>query len=450
MIPTQMKITDHVHALKIPFQLTIRPGVSIPRFVYAYLIYGKEEVWLVDAGVAGSEVAIFDYLKSTGRRPEEISLIIQTHSHPDHIGATKAVQEATGCTVAAHADERAWIEDVELQCRERPVPGFQTLVGGSVKVDRTLTDGQVLHLDNGLALEVLHTPGHSKGSIALWRPDEKVLICGDAVPLPGAIPIYEDAVESARSLRKLSRIEGVAVLLSSWDEPRRPPEAQTLLARSADYLRRIDQVVLQSVEPGSTPDPMDLCRRVLAALELPEAAASPLVARTFLAHLKSRPPIRPCNEADFEAIYSIINDAAQAYRGVIPEDRWHEPYMSSQELRREIASGVRFWGYEENGELLGVMGIQDVQDVTLIRHAYVRTRSRGKGIGGKLLGELRRLTTRPILIGTWAAADWAIRFYQRHGFRPVSTEEKNRLLRKYWTIPDRQVETSVVLAETEP
>ncbi len=160
--------------------------------------------------------------------------------------------------------------------------------------------------------------------------------------------------------------------------------------------------------------------------------------------------IRPCNSTDIEAIYSIINDAAQAYLGVIPEDRWHEPYMSREELRREIESGVRFWGYEEDGELLGVMGIQAVQDVTLIRHAYVRTARRNQGIGGKLLRELRTLTTRPILIGTWAAATWAIRFYERHGFQLVTKEEKDRLLRKYWSIPKRQVETSVVLAETTP
>jgi len=160
--------------------------------------------------------------------------------------------------------------------------------------------------------------------------------------------------------------------------------------------------------------------------------------------------IRPCDEADFEAIYSIVNDAAQAYRGVIPDDRWHEPYMPREELRREIESGVRFWGHEENGELLGVMGIQDVQDVTLIRHAYVRTANRNRGVGGKLLAELRKLTSRPVLIGTWAAATWAIRFYERHGFQLVTEEEKDQLLRKYWSIPKRQVETSVVLAEKTP
>lgn len=157
--------------------------------------------------------------------------------------------------------------------------------------------------------------------------------------------------------------------------------------------------------------------------------------------------IRPCDQGDFAAIYAIVNDAAQAYRGVIPADRWHEPYMPEDELRHEIASGVAFWGYEEEGELVGVMGIQHVQDVTLIRHAYVRTARRGQGIGSVLLAHLRTLTDRPILIGTWAAATWAIRFYEKHGFRLVTPAEKDRLLGRYWCIPPRQVETSVVLAD---
>lgn len=163
--------------------------------------------------------------------------------------------------------------------------------------------------------------------------------------------------------------------------------------------------------------------------------------------------IRPCKPDDFETIYEIVNDAAQAYKGVIPADRWHEPYMGREELQHEIDAGVRFWGYEENASdtagvaLIGVMGIQDVQDVTLIRHAYVRTTQRRKGVGGRLLSHLLTLTERPILIGTWAAATWAIRFYEKHGFRLVGEKEKNRLLKKYWSIPERQVETSVVLAE---
>lgn len=146
-------------------------------------------------------------------------------------------------------------------------------------------------------------------------------------------------------------------------------------------------------------------------------------------------------------MYAVINDAAQAYKGVIPADRWKEPYMLLRELRREIAAGVLFSGYEEAGELMGVMGIQQVREVTLIRHAYVRTARRNQGIGAQLLTHLRRRTTRPFLIGTWTAAAWAVRFYERHGFRRVTPAEKNRLLRRYWDVPERQIETSVVLAD---
>ena len=158
--------------------------------------------------------------------------------------------------------------------------------------------------------------------------------------------------------------------------------------------------------------------------------------------------IRRCDERDFELIWTIINDGAEAYKGIIPADCWTEPYMSKEKLQHEIEDGVAFWGYEENGTLTGVMGIQPVQDVTLIRHAYVRTGSQKKGIGAKLLGHLREMATGPVLIGTWADAVWAIRFYEKNGFEMVGAEEKERLLRKYWSIPERQIETSVVLADS--
>jgi N-acetylglutamate synthase-like GNAT family acetyltransferase len=146
-------------------------------------------------------------------------------------------------------------------------------------------------------------------------------------------------------------------------------------------------------------------------------------------------------------MYEIINDAAQAYKGVIPADCWHEPYMPREYLRHELDADVQFWGYEDQGRLIGVMGIQDVQDVTLIRHAYVRTKARNKGIGGELISQLKTLITRPALVGTWAAATWAVRFYERHGFKLVAWGEKERLLRRYWSIPERQTETSVVLVD---
>ena len=159
--------------------------------------------------------------------------------------------------------------------------------------------------------------------------------------------------------------------------------------------------------------------------------------------------IRRCDHQDFESIWAIISHCAQAYRGNIPEDRWTEPYMSREKLRHEIDDGVVFWGYQDNGTLAGVMGLQAVQDVILIRHAYVRTGSQKNGIGSQLLSHLRQLTTAPVLIGTWADAVWAIRFYERHGFRRISPEDKDRLLKQYWTIPERQIETSVVLADAK-
>src|SRR5260370_1709097 len=156
--------------------------------------------------------------------------------------------------------------------------------------------------------------------------------------------------------------------------------------------------------------------------------------------------IRRCDDRDFELIWTIINDGAQAYKGIIPADRCTEPYMSREKLQHEIDEGVVFWGYEEAGALVGVMGIQPVQDVTLIRHAYVRTSSQKRGIGGHLLSHLRELASGPMLIGTWAAAVWAIHFYERHGFQMVSSQEKDHLLKPYLTVPHRHIAPSSVLA----
>jgi GNAT superfamily N-acetyltransferase len=164
--------------------------------------------------------------------------------------------------------------------------------------------------------------------------------------------------------------------------------------------------------------------------------------------------IRRCHETDFDMIWEIINDGARAYKGVIPKDRWKEPYMSRTELQHEISDGVEFWGFGENGVLTGVMGMQPVEDATLIRHAYVRSNRQRVGVGGRLLSHLLSVAKRPILIGTWADAAWAICFYQKHGFQLVSPEQKSLLLRRYWNIPERQIETSVVLvrevAEPQP
>jgi GNAT superfamily N-acetyltransferase len=160
--------------------------------------------------------------------------------------------------------------------------------------------------------------------------------------------------------------------------------------------------------------------------------------------------IRRCGDDERAAIAAIVNAAAEAYRGVIPADRWHEPYMAAAELDAEIAAGVAFWGYEDGGELLGVMGVQRVRDVELIRHAYVAPSAQRRGVGGALLDHLAARVSRPLLVGTWATAEWAIAFYRRHGFELAAPDRAAALLRAYWSIPERQIETSVVLERQNP
>lgn len=160
--------------------------------------------------------------------------------------------------------------------------------------------------------------------------------------------------------------------------------------------------------------------------------------------------LRPCRDGDFAAIHSIVNSAAEVYRGVIPPDCWHEPYMSREKLAADIAAGVRFWGCEDDGELLGVMGVQAVRDVELIRHAYVRPDRQRGGVGAALIETLKARSPGRLLVGTWRAASWAIEFYRRNGFVQVTDDDARRLLTDYWSIPARQLETSVVLELRRP
>jgi hydroxyacylglutathione hydrolase len=281
-----MQIVPFIHALRHPFSIPVAPGIALDRFVYSYLVYG-ETITLIDTGVAGAETRIFDYIRSTGRDAGDISQIVLTHSHPDHIGAARAVQEATGCIIAAHSAEKAWIENVELQNRERPVPGFATLVGGPVEVNRFLRDGETTEPDpiHGWELEVIHTPGHSPGSISIFMHGNGALFCGDAVPVPGDLPVYDDALASMQSLRRLREIPGVRVLLSAWDQPRTGGDAYGQMNRAAEYLQNIHDAVRANAASGSA-DPMELASKAAAAIGLPPEAVTPLLARTFTANLK--------------------------------------------------------------------------------------------------------------------------------------------------------------------
>jgi hydroxyacylglutathione hydrolase len=283
-----MQITPSIHAIRHSFRIPVGPGITLDRFVYSYLVYG-DTINLIDTGVAGCEKNIFEYIRSTGRDPSEIALVVLTHSHPDHIGAARAIQQVTGCSIAAHPAEREWIEDVELQNRERPVPGFASLVRGSVQVDHELVDGESIEPDETRVGEmlVLHTPGHSKGSISLLLHNDGALFCGDAIPLAGDLPVYEDAVASVQSVRRLHGLKGTRVLLSSWDEPRKGDAAYVQMDKALDYLQKIHEAVLASAGEGFC-DLMVLTQKTATVLGLPPQAVTPLLARTFAANLQRR------------------------------------------------------------------------------------------------------------------------------------------------------------------
>ncbi len=282
-----MQIDKHVHALKIPFTITTPRGF-LDRFVYVYLIYGTNGVHLIDTGVASSEQTIFNYLRATDRKVSDISLIIQTHAHPDHIGASRTIKGETGCAVAVHPAERAWIENVQLQAKERPVPGFDTLVAGSLVVNRLLEDGEVFDLGCGLKLQVFHTPGHSKGSISILLLGYMSLFSGDAVPVPGEMPIYEDVAVSVASIKKLQAVKDLRYLLSSWDDPRKGDEAYERMDEGLAYIQRVHDAVRKCSAGDAKSDLPKLTPLVLTELGLPPELANPLVARTFAAHLEVR------------------------------------------------------------------------------------------------------------------------------------------------------------------
>jgi glyoxylase-like metal-dependent hydrolase (beta-lactamase superfamily II) len=252
--------------------------------VYAFLVYG-ENICLIDAGVAGSHEMIFDYIRETGRNPAEISNLVITHAHPDHIGGAPAVVKETGCPVAVHADDTPWIEDIDLQYRERPIVNLYSLIPGPTKVDRQLQDGDSIDLGNGNSLQVIHTPGHSSGSISLLYPEDSALISGDAVPIPGAVPIYDDPLVSIQSVRKLMETKGLEVLLTSWAEPNRGDALYKLMDDATGYFQRIHEVVLKAKEENPAADLDELSSHILKGLGLPENAKVGIVMRTFQGHL---------------------------------------------------------------------------------------------------------------------------------------------------------------------
>jgi len=279
-----MQVTERIHAISIPFKIDIAPEMTMDRSVFVYLVFGAK-IHLIDSGVSGSESIISGYIKKQGRDPEEISSLILTHSHPDHIGAARSIKNQTGCCVFAHRQEQDWIEDVGRQYKARPVPGFQSLVEGSVKVDNLLDGDELLELEKDVICEITHTPGHSRGSISLLCEAEKALFTGDALVFPGDLPIYEDISESLESIKALRQIENVENLFSSWEPPIQGHDnIRKRMDESIVYLQHIHAVVNRS-NNGEPQNSMELCEKVVSELGLPPFAVNPLVAKAFASSL---------------------------------------------------------------------------------------------------------------------------------------------------------------------
>ncbi|MCX6688231.1 MAG: MBL fold metallo-hydrolase [Methanoregula sp.] len=276
-----MQITPHIHAIKTPL------GPSPDRFVHVYLVYG-DSITLIDTGFSGSEKLVTEYIRSTGRDPSEIRLIILTHAHPDHIGSAKAIRDLTGCMVAAHPLDAPAIENVDPMLLKSPSPGVPPLVGGPVPIGRLLDDGDTISVGRHLTLEVLHTPGHTPGSISLLLQEKMALFTGDAVQAPGRAPIYTDPIALVRSIKRLEKIPAIKHYFPAHDMPAKGDAAYRRLEDSLTYIRRVHTAVKKAASelPG-TPDPQALAGRVITALGIHPGAAPPFIARTFLADLNA-------------------------------------------------------------------------------------------------------------------------------------------------------------------
>lgn len=372
--------------------MELRMDVNGEAFVvHPTLLWDEQHVVLVDTGISGQLELIRTMLEKEGFALDNLTHVIITHQDRDHIGSLPEVVQAREGHVAVLAHEEA------VPYLTGALPLIKSKVfAPSVQVHTAHQDGDILPLAGGI--QVVYTPGHTPDHMSLYHIPSKTLIAGDA----------------------LTSQEGI----------------------------------LLSFDPQHTLDPSNALQSIAKLLQLDIDTVIAYHGGAVTNHVKERlqeivhttPVIRPCAESDEPAIFRIINDAATAYQGVIPEDRYAVPYMSLDELKQEMSNGVNFWGVEIGGQLIGVMGIQDKGDVALIRHAYVQTSSRQGGIGTRLLNHIIGFTDKPILIGTWEAASWAIAFYEKNGFALVPQEKKAELLQRYWDVPERQIETSVVLA----
>jgi len=280
-----MQLSPNVYALRIPFAVHVG-SVALERFVYAYVIVA-DRVWLVDTGVAGSASRLLTVVNEAGRTERDVAEILLTHSHVDHIGSAKALVELTGARVHANPAERRWIEDIDCQAKERPVPGFYQLCNSSVTIDGPLADEQVLELSPTLHVRVIATPGHSPGGVSFFLEEQGILFSGDAVPIQGDMPVYDDPLGSVRSIMRLQSLRGVRVLASAWGEPRSGDEVRVALIQGVQVIEDVHKAV-QAATALPEANAMAFCHEVVERLRMPPPFANPMSLRTFVSHWRVR------------------------------------------------------------------------------------------------------------------------------------------------------------------
>jgi hydroxyacylglutathione hydrolase len=279
-----MKLTEKIHLLQIDFDIILSPQKKLARFVNVILIFG-DKITLIDTGVKGSEEKIFAYITQNNRAISDIETIILSHSHPDHIGSAHKIKELTKCKILAHKSEKKWIENIDLQNLERPVPGFYNLVDHPVKVDGTLVAGQVFKAARNISLEIIHAPGHSKGSLNILFREDHILFTADSIPLKNDIPNYDHYRNLMNTLKTIKENDYYSVLLTSWTKPLTNfLDIENLINNGEEYLEKIDRTVKETYK-DIEPEPLTFCRKTIARLGLPPFLVTPLVDKAFRSHL---------------------------------------------------------------------------------------------------------------------------------------------------------------------
>ena len=280
-----MKITEKIHLLRLDFKINLNSQKQIERFVNSIIIFG-EKITLIDTGTKDSAHHIFSYIKENSRDISDIEAVILSHSHPDHIGSAAEIKKVTGCRILAHESEKTWIENIEAQVKERPVPAFFELVDKSVKIDKFLEHGLQVKADEDVSLKIIHSPGHSKGSINIFFPEDKILFTADSIPIKNDIPNYDDFNDLMDSLHRIRSTQDLSILLTSWSPPLTDrKEIELFLDEGESYLKVLDKTV-KSIYIGEESEALEFCRKVILKLGLPDFYVNPIVDKAFKGHIK--------------------------------------------------------------------------------------------------------------------------------------------------------------------